>query len=44
MIKMLSRKIDNLIPMALRNGFTGFIALVEILPEEERPKGRQMKW
>ena len=39
MINMPSRKIlNNLIPMALGNAITGFITLVKILPEEERPK------
>ena len=44
MINMSSRKINNLIPMALRNAITGFIVLVKILPEEERPIGRQVNW
>ena len=44
MIIMSSRKVNNLIPMALRNATTGVIALVKILPEEERPKGRQVNW
>ena len=44
MINMSSGKINDLIPMALRNAITGFIALVKILPEEERLKGRQVNW
>ena len=44
MINMSSRKINNLIPMALRNAFAGFIALVKIQPEEERSKVRQVNW
>ena len=35
MINMSSRKINNLIPMALRNVITAFIGLVKILHEEE---------